>query len=705
MISVEDIVAAAVEATADVVHDITAGGPGSGRHKEYYHGTTSRFKDSILQHGLKTKRSGSTITTNRDYAERAAKLSAQEKGGAPIVVVIKESAGKYFKPLENLGPELGNKISDLVSTTYGQRIHSKHIDHIDDIKASSKAIYPDDHKAGMKVPKGGSSCAVCEYLKGPHECGNKYFIQWNGSNKFEPPSDEYCCDWFSPAKGIIKAGGPGSGRHKELLQKVTTTFLRHLNSLPGPKANKDDLSYGHCANWAALVAHVIPEAKLKSGSIGEDGHAFVKIESKYYDASTPNGVEDWKKLKGWPDDVEGKVVIDSHSTASEYKKELPDDYDQKLVNLLIKKLNIKAASEVSLEGDQKGTLWNGILIKGFTGPQEEGLRAMLSRVPPELLGNVKEIVSAPDLNAKHGKYDDATKTVSYNPKNFELKQKFGQGDGGISHPELTVVHEIGHSIYRSLTPEQQTQWEDISGWMLGWKPGQSIAYQEKRPGWGDATSEYTHKAGATFARHYGERNQDEDFADAFAFVLLGKGFQMEPAKKVFIDNYIQEYVKKYPQASIQSPIHAGGPGSGEYIHKKGPEKEKPLSDRAQRALTSYVAQTKGKSRIAKLNELLVAKYVKGQGTPDNKPFDVLTKKVGIEVKTIFPGVKNEKITMHPASLARKVKAQKELGVKPWTVVLDMRSKLDVYIKPALGSFRLGSMQRIESIKALGKYIR
>ena len=67
--------------------------------------------------------------------------------------------------------------------------------------------------------------------------------------------------------------------------------------------------------------------------------------------------------------------------------------------------------------------------------------------------------------------------------------------------------------------------------MKGWKPGQSLAYQEKRPGWGDAVSEWTHKAGIKFTRHYAERNPSEDFADCFAFVLLGKGFQMESAKK------------------------------------------------------------------------------------------------------------------------------------------------------------------------------
>jgi hypothetical protein len=451
-------------------------------------------------------------------------------------------------------------------------------DAVHEITAKGDLTYPDDHVGGMRVPKGGSNCAKCEYLKDKEKglCGNKYFIKWHGSDKIPGKIDEYCSDWFEPAK------------------------------------------------------------------------------------------------------------------------------------------EIEAANETSLEGQHKDTLWNGIRITGFTGPEEEGLRAMLSRVPPELLFNVREIKSAPELNAKHGRYEVDTKTVSYNPTNFLLRQRFGKGDSWIYHPELTAVHEIGHSIYRSLTPEQQKEWEDISGWMEGWKPGQSTAYHEKRPGWGNAISDWTHKAGIKFTRLYAERNPDEDFADSFAFVILGKGFQMEPAKKDFIDSYIKAHVHAYPSVAIESPIkaeenlyniHGGGPGSGRH---KETEHEKPLSDRAQRALATYVPQTKGKSLIAKLNETLVAKYVKGQWLADHEPFDVLMKNAGIEIKTIFPGAKNDKVTMHQDSLARKIQDMKDKGFKKaWTVAIDMRDmkKMDVYVKPSLGSFRLGSMQKIESIKDLGKYIK
>lgn len=51
---------------------------------------------------------------------------------------------------------------------------------------------------GMRVPKGGSQCGKCEYLKDAEKqlCGNKNFIAWNGGAKFSAPADEYCCNYF-----------------------------------------------------------------------------------------------------------------------------------------------------------------------------------------------------------------------------------------------------------------------------------------------------------------------------------------------------------------------------------------------------------------------------------------------------------------------------------------------------------------------------
>lgn len=67
------------------------------------------------------------------------------------------------------------------------------------IKISKKGEFelPSGHKPAMKVAKGGSCCANCEYLsKGV--CTNKYYIKWNGSGNIPAPVDEYCSDWYEP---------------------------------------------------------------------------------------------------------------------------------------------------------------------------------------------------------------------------------------------------------------------------------------------------------------------------------------------------------------------------------------------------------------------------------------------------------------------------------------------------------------------------
>ena len=60
--------------------------------------------------------------------------------------------------------------------------------------------FPPDHRPGMKVPHGGSSCARCEYLRPGNKCGNDFFIEWHGSAKIPAPASEYCSDWFEPRR-------------------------------------------------------------------------------------------------------------------------------------------------------------------------------------------------------------------------------------------------------------------------------------------------------------------------------------------------------------------------------------------------------------------------------------------------------------------------------------------------------------------------
>jgi hypothetical protein len=67
-------------------------------------------------------------------------------------------------------------------------------------QVSPADVLPPDHQLGMKIPKGGSMCANCEYLQGDSECGNEGFQQWNGSPQLPDPPDEYCCDLYEPGE-------------------------------------------------------------------------------------------------------------------------------------------------------------------------------------------------------------------------------------------------------------------------------------------------------------------------------------------------------------------------------------------------------------------------------------------------------------------------------------------------------------------------
>lgn len=59
---------------------------------------------------------------------------------------------------------------------------------------------PPEHKAGMKIPKGGSSCISCKYWNNSDsKCNNTYYQQWSetdGEIPFDP--NEYCSDWYEP---------------------------------------------------------------------------------------------------------------------------------------------------------------------------------------------------------------------------------------------------------------------------------------------------------------------------------------------------------------------------------------------------------------------------------------------------------------------------------------------------------------------------
>lgn len=98
-------------------------------------------------------------------------------------------------------------------------------------------VLPAGHKPGMRVPKGGSSCANCRFASvqpdGPY-CTEKNFIKWNGGTGRLPVNDAstYCSDWWEPnseAEKQIKREGGSAGVGAVVAQH----FQDHLGIIGG----------------------------------------------------------------------------------------------------------------------------------------------------------------------------------------------------------------------------------------------------------------------------------------------------------------------------------------------------------------------------------------------------------------------------------------------------------------------------------------
>lgn len=151
-------------------------------------------------------------------------------------------------------------------------------------------------------------------------------------------------------------------------------------------------------------------------------------------------------------------------------------------------------------------------------------------------------------------------------------------------------------------------------------------------------------------------------------------------------------------------LYGGGPGSGCHGDNCG-RKPKGTSDRAHRAKSTHIPATRKVHKAALANQTRLAKHIEGQEIADNKPFDVVYKDIGIEVKTLINQT-NSKLTMHPSSLARKLREAKQTKLrKVFTVAFDKRpGKNDIYVREGLGSFRLGAMIKVKDMDELKRII-
>ena len=135
---------------------------------------------------------------------------------------------------------------------------------------------------------------------------------------------------------------------------------------------------------------------------------------------------------------------------------------------------------------------------------------------------------------------------------------------------------------------------------------------------------------------------------------------------------------------VQPFLYKGGPGSGRH----------PYGQKVKDATRTHKPVTAEKLALAAAAERLVQSIVGGTGTDDNLPVDVTVGKNGIEVKSLIDNG-NNKITMHPDSLARKTAWAKENKSALHTVVVDTKSG-KMYYRAGVGSFRIGTMQQVSA---------
>ena len=138
--------------------------------------------------------------------------------------------------------------------------------------------------------------------------------------------------------------------------------------------------------------------------------------------------------------------------------------------------------------------------------------------------------------------------------------------------------------------------------------------------------------------------------------------------------------------------------SGTVAERLAKAKKAGLSERAARAKATHKSMTKSIYKNSGIAEMRVKDIVGGEGTPARFPVDVIVRKsgrtIGIEVKSIQSN-SNDKITMHPPSLARKFKWQTKNKAELHTVVVDMKSGTMLHRESA-GSFRLHTMTVVKN---------
>lgn len=178
------------------------------------------------------------------------------------------------------------------------------------------------------------------------------------------------------------------------------------------------------------------------------------------------------------------------------------------------------------------------LPENITTTQLKDLEEAFSYLPKNFVKHHIKKIEFKDLGAVHGRYVQERKKgdIILNPSIFEYKKYFKIQDKKIPVKIFTIIHEIGHMMDHLKGVTDTKEWKNLSGWKkldIDKKvPDDYKRYIEKRKGRvsdkkGHKKSMWIHKKDAEFSRNYGSKGPREDFADLFAFVILGKTFNFK----------------------------------------------------------------------------------------------------------------------------------------------------------------------------------
>lgn len=184
--------------------------------------------------------------------------------------------------------------------------------------------------------------------------------------------------------------------------------------------------------------------------------------------------------------------------------------------------------------------YKGVHLIGFRDVETKKIQAVLDGIPKANLKVLKTILSDSGLKPKHGRYFPSIKLALLNPGVFDDKLKYGKGPKQVGQGQLALTHEFGHGVYSAYPERLRVVWRGLSGWQDGDKETAThkAPYEERRSGWPRLRSNKVHLRDAKFVRTYSEKNDDEDFADSYAFYVLGLRKQMPKEKLAFMQKYV-----------------------------------------------------------------------------------------------------------------------------------------------------------------------